>query len=573
MCAAGLSVNAYAYLMQYLPYRLQPNGRDCLVVGLGAGFVPAGYSARGIRTDVVDIDPLIPQLARDYFGFATSGDVVVADARHFLLTTPRQYDYIILDAYNGDLMPHHLISREMFTLIAQHLRPGGVLGINFIGSVGEQRRMTASVVRTLRSVFEMVDVYPVFDVTDANGVGNLEIVAYQGARSLLPLGEVPGLAIHPRVQCQGAWLYAHELSVSKRRRCAGADRRLQPDGFFRCGTARDGAWLDPAIHRARFVNAMSDTHALLRLLADGRFHSGVALGDALGVTRATVWNDLQTLKHMGIDVYAVAGKGYRLPAPLELLAAEEILDTISPPARAALKRLDVHLELPSTNAYLVEHAQRGAPAGWACLAERQSAGRGRRGRTWVSPFGGNIYLSVLWRFNSGAAVVGGLSLALGVAVAEALHAAAVPGIGLKCPTMLSGRAGNWPGCWWKWPASPPGRVMSSPASVSTSRWRRTPRCAIDQPWVDMVSITGVAPARNHLAGMLLQHVLLTLQSFERDGFAKFLPRWRARDAYAGKPAVLQLPQQTCAAVSTASTRKVRYYSRTMGRPALMRREN
>ena len=199
---SGLSVNAYAYLMQYLPYRLQPNGRDCLVVGLGAGFVPAGYSARGIRTDVVDIDPLIPQLARDYFGFATSGDVVVADARHFLLTTSRMYDYIILDAYNGDLMPHHLISREMFTLIAQHLRPGGVLGINFIGSVGEQRRMTSSVVRTLRSVFDMVDIYPVFDVIDRNGVGNLEIVAYNGARTLLPLGEVPGLAIHPRVNAQ-----------------------------------------------------------------------------------------------------------------------------------------------------------------------------------------------------------------------------------------------------------------------------------------------------------------------------------------------------------------------------------
>ena len=195
----GQTVNRYPYLMEYLTYRLQPKGRDCLVVGLGAGFIPTWYSARGIRTDVVDIDPLIPQLARDYFGFKTSGDVVVADARHFLLTTQRQYDYIILDAYNGDLMPHHLISREMFSLIAQHLRPGGVLGINFIGSVGEQRRMTSSVVRTLRSVFEMVDVYPGFEVTDTSSIGNLEILAYNGARTLLPLGEVPGLAIHPLV--------------------------------------------------------------------------------------------------------------------------------------------------------------------------------------------------------------------------------------------------------------------------------------------------------------------------------------------------------------------------------------
>ena len=95
---------------------------------------------------------------------------------------------------------------------------------------------------------------------------------------------------------------------------------------------------------------MSDTHSLLRMLADGRFHSGVALGEALGVTRATVWNDLQILKSMGIDAYAVPGKGYRLPAPLELLAADEILDILSPPARELLKRLDVHLVLSSTNA-------------------------------------------------------------------------------------------------------------------------------------------------------------------------------------------------------------------------------
>ncbi|MBI3776100.1 MAG: fused MFS/spermidine synthase [Gammaproteobacteria bacterium] len=198
-----LTVNRYPYLMQYIPYRLQPNGRDCLVVGLGAGFIPGWYSARGIRTDVVDIDPLIPQLARDYFGFTTNGDVIEADARHFLLTSARMYDYIVLDAYNGDLMPYHLLSREMFSLIAQHLRPGGVLGVNFIGSIGAQRRMTSSVVRTLRSVFESVDVYPVFDVTDLEGgVGNLEIFAYNGKRNMLPLGEVPGIDIHPRVNAQ-----------------------------------------------------------------------------------------------------------------------------------------------------------------------------------------------------------------------------------------------------------------------------------------------------------------------------------------------------------------------------------
>ena len=289
---------------------------------------------------------------------------------------------------------------------------------------------------------------------------------------------------------------------------------------------------------------MSNTHALLRMLADGRFHSGVALGDALGVSRATVWNDLQTLKNMGIDAYAVPGKGYRLPAPFEMLAAEDILETLSSPARAALKRLDVHLELPSTNAYLVEHAQRGAPGGWACLAETQSAGRGRRGRSWVSPLGGNIYLSVLWRFNSGAAVVGGLSLALGVAVAEALHGAAVPGVGLKWPNDVVWQGRKLAGVLVEMAGESSGPCYVVAGIGVNVAMAADAALGIDQPWVDMVSITGVAPARNHLAGTVLQHVLLALQAFEREGFANFLPRWRAHDAYAGKPAVLHLPQHT-----------------------------
>jgi spermidine synthase len=198
------SVNRYVYLQQFLPYRLNPAGRDCLVVGLGAGFIPRWYSAAGIRTDVVDIDPLIPELAAQYFDFSTSGDVIVSDARHYLLTTPRRYDYVILDAYNGDLMPHHLISREMFALIAQRLRPGGVLGINFIGSVGADKRMTASVLRTLREVFDQVEVYPAFDVATGDGLGNLEIFAYSGARVPAAWEHVPNVVVHPYVAAEVA---------------------------------------------------------------------------------------------------------------------------------------------------------------------------------------------------------------------------------------------------------------------------------------------------------------------------------------------------------------------------------
>lgn len=196
----GLSVNRYIYLMQFLPYRLNPAGREALVIGAGAGLIPRWYSQRGVRTDVVDIDPLIPEVARDWFGFATSGDVIIDDARHYLQTTPRRYDFIILDAYTGDVTPHHLISREMFALLKQRLRPGGVVGINLIGAVGAQGRMTASVIHTLQQQFERVDVYPAFGANVDDNVGNFEIVAYDGARVPLMFDQIPGFAIHPLVE-------------------------------------------------------------------------------------------------------------------------------------------------------------------------------------------------------------------------------------------------------------------------------------------------------------------------------------------------------------------------------------
>jgi spermidine synthase len=196
----GMSVNRYVYLMQFLPFRLNPGGTEALVIGAGAGFIPRWYSKRGVRTDVVDIDPLIPKLAAEYFGFSTSGDVIIDDARHYLLTTDRRYDFIVLDAYTGDVTPHHLISREMFALIASRLRPNGVLGINLIGSAGADGRMTASVIKTLRTAFDQVDVFPAFGASEGETVGNFEIVAYQGAREPLPMERVPGFVIHGSVK-------------------------------------------------------------------------------------------------------------------------------------------------------------------------------------------------------------------------------------------------------------------------------------------------------------------------------------------------------------------------------------
>lgn len=194
--ADGRSPYSYAYFLQYLPPALAPGGATCLVIGLGAGVIPRWYEEQGIRTDVVDINPAVVDLARSHFGYRPAGRVFVSDARSFLRESTDRYDYMILDVFNGDTTPSHLMSLEAFRLMRERLSPGGALAINLIGAVDSERAFaTASVARTLGEVFPDVRMYPGF----GNGAveGNITVVAGAALGPLdpsrLPLGQ-----IHPR---------------------------------------------------------------------------------------------------------------------------------------------------------------------------------------------------------------------------------------------------------------------------------------------------------------------------------------------------------------------------------------
>jgi spermidine synthase len=192
--ADGRSVYEYSYLMELLPLALQPQGRRCLVIGLGAGVVPRWYAARGIVTDVVDIDPRIVAVAQEHFGFRPSGEVFVEDARAFLARGGGRYDYIVIDVFNGDTTPGHLLSREAIELARARLNPGGVLALNLMGSLRQHAAMTVSVIRTLNSVFREVAVHPLFDPAAGDGTGNFVVIARDGPASVA--GVAPE-GVHP----------------------------------------------------------------------------------------------------------------------------------------------------------------------------------------------------------------------------------------------------------------------------------------------------------------------------------------------------------------------------------------
>ena len=266
--------------------------------------------------------------------------------------------------------------------------------------------------------------------------------------------------------------------------------------------------------------------AVLDRLADGRFHSGGELSVALGVARTTVWTYVRELVAQGLDIYAVRGRGYRLAEPLERLDAGAIHGHL---AAAGEPAAPVHVltDVDSTNAWLKANAT-GAQNGTSCLAERQSAGRGRRGRSWHSPFARNLYLSLLWRLPARA--VSGLSIAVGVAVAEACEALGARELALKWPNDIVGPRGKVGGILTELANDTPtlcsaiigvGLNVDMPARL---------RADIDQPVSDLNELAGRRVSRNALAAAILARLAAALPRFELEGLAPFRARFAQRDA-------------------------------------------
>src|SRR5262249_8978691 len=179
----------------------------------------------------------------------------------------------------------------------------------------------------------------------------------------------------------------------------------------------------------------TDRHRkLLALLADGESHSGGKLAIRLRVSRGAVWKLVKTLRGLGVEIESLSRRGYRLPNPVTLYDQEAIVAALSTSARRKLERVEVFLSIDSTNRYLAEAtAESPSLAARACVAEIQTAGRGRRGRSWTAPFGSGIALSVSWQFAEAPPSLSALSLAIGVAVARAMQRLGCADVGLKWP--------------------------------------------------------------------------------------------------------------------------------------------
>ncbi len=276
---------------------------------------------------------------------------------------------------------------------------------------------------------------------------------------------------------------------------------------------------------------------LLRLLEDGDYHRLDSLSQAAAWEVAEVLEALRQLHACGLDIKSRNNSEYALTEAIEWLDESTIRARLQPSAMAAIGRFELIDTVDSTNRWLADQPFPAMGEAAVCLAESQSHGRGRLGRVWLSPPVSNLYLSVSWVFDGGSAVVQGLSLAIGVAVAEACEALGIADIGLKWPNDLVCAGGKLGGilielknCTVARHNVGLGAIIGIGINV-----KHTPDLpdADNLPASDLCTLGSGPISRNILAAELLNRITQTLKSYAVSGLGPYLDRWQKRDVLRG----------------------------------------
>ena len=279
----------------------------------------------------------------------------------------------------------------------------------------------------------------------------------------------------------------------------------------------------------------SRQQALLAVLADGAFHSGEQIGAELGISRAAISQQIKSLRLLGLEIFSITGKGYRLNTPLQLLNRESI--------QQHLNDVPVHTcaVIDSTNQYMMAQLDRWQK-GECLLAETQTAGRGRRGRQWHSPFGSQFIMSMYWRLDDGPSAAMGLSLAIGVAVVQALESAGYRDLSLKWPNDIYMARRKLAGILVEMSAAV-GGICHLVIGVGVNL--NLPDAVIaqlDQPCAHLAE-QPVVVDRNQLSATIIRALRNALALFEKQGLTAFLMDWNRLDIFMQQPVQVLLGNQ------------------------------
>ncbi len=283
---------------------------------------------------------------------------------------------------------------------------------------------------------------------------------------------------------------------------------------------------------------------LIKILSDAEIHSGEQLGELIGMTRAGINKHIQTIRSWGLAIETVTGKGYRLPKPINLLSEEAISRHIKDQA------ILVEPVIDSTNQYLLDRIA-SLSSGAVCVAEYQSAGRGRRGRQWISPFGCNLYLSMYWKLDQGPAAAVGLSLVVGIIIAETLNRLGTIGVKVKWPNdlylndkklagilvELTGKTGDAAHI-----------IIGIGINIGMDKNNLLNKDNINQNWASL-NESNISVDRNYLAAQIIKSLKVALVQFEKEGLASFINRWHELDNYLNRPVKLLIGEKIISGVA------------------------
>lgn len=275
---------------------------------------------------------------------------------------------------------------------------------------------------------------------------------------------------------------------------------------------------------------MSDLHGIiLEILQDGELHTKKSFGMGLAISSDQIDEVLHELQASGLVLISPEGLGYRLSDSVELLSRTAIFDYLSSVDPRPSCRLKILSVVDSTNRYAREQAANHASSGLVVLAEKQTAGRGRRGKVWVSPLASNIYMSVVWDFSGAGDTLKGLSLAIGVAVRRALLKLGVADIKLKWPNDIFVNGKKLGGILLEMIGDPSAECSVIVGIGINVLMSESSAEEIDQDWIDLQRASSVTISRNELVACLITETFEVLGNFQRTGFSVYRAEWQAAD--------------------------------------------
>ncbi|OTQ29514.1 biotin--[acetyl-CoA-carboxylase] ligase [Gilliamella apicola] len=266
---------------------------------------------------------------------------------------------------------------------------------------------------------------------------------------------------------------------------------------------------------------------LIEILADGEFHSGEELAASFGITRAGINKYMKVLREWGLDFTSVQGKGYCLIAPIDLIKKCKIDHYYQADSRCEILPI-----IDSTNQYLLDKIGQ-LRSGDSCVAEFQSKARGRRGRRWFSPFGSNLYFSMYWQLEQGVAAAMGLSLVVGIVIADTLRELSGQDIKVKWPNDLYLNDQKLAGILVEL-AGKTGDCAHAIIGIGVNLMMTNPDPNIvNQKWANLGKVD-----RNLLVARIVKNLNIKLSEFEKQGLAPFISDWNRLDNFANRPVKL-----------------------------------